>query len=390
MPDVHSKIVGGSSAARVIACSASIDECAKAPSSPSSPYAEEGTALHSCMEYLLDPTVRRKRTADDALGLMFNKHVMTEELINEAVRPGLAYFEKVIGRHKLKYELEVTAEFPGIPGAFGTTDVSALSKNGETLIIFDWKFGKGVPVTAKMNMQLMFYACCVIEKLKLWRKVKRIDMHICQPRVRTDAPDDDGDDLGGNSRCVIDMRQLRAFKHQLIRAVNGVRTYGTGPHCRWCDGTVTCPAKREEAEYALKMKAMGPDIAEAMKLVPLLEDWVRAVKESCHTALEQGAVVDGFKLVEKRAMRKWAVDDPQVRAYLASHGLTEDQFAPRSLVSAPQAEKLLKPKGEKLKSDMIKAESTGYTVAPESDKRPAVSAGRDLNALASLINPKEA
>lgn len=374
MPDQHSSVVGGSTAARVLACPGSIGLVAKAPKSPSSSYAAEGTALHSAMEWLLDPTVRRKRKPEDVLGLMFNDHVITEAMLHDAVIPAFEYFHQVIGRHEHPYELEVRAAFPNIPNAFGTTDV--VSRPDDELVkILDYKFGAGVPVSAEMNKQLMFYACCVIEKYGLWRKTKIIDMHICQPRI-----------TNGNSRCVISIAQLRAFKHSLIRAVNGPPTLETGKHCRWCDAAPTCPAKLEQAKQARRWKAAGPDLAVAMEMVDDLRDWCNSVTSAVHTALEKGAVVEGYKLVDKRATRKWAVDDPKVRSYLAQHGLTEDQFAPRSTVSPAQAEKLLKPKGEKLQGEMINAESSGYTVAPESDPRPAVSAGRDLSALASFVN----
>jgi hypothetical protein len=374
MPDAHSAVVGGSSAARVLACPGSIDLSAQAPAKPSSSFAEEGTALHSAMEWLLDTSVRRKRKPEQLLGLTFNKHVITEELLHDAVIPAYEYFQKVIGRHGHDYEQEITAPFPGIPGAFGTTDLSSFPEP-HILKILDWKFGKGVPVSAKGNAQMRYYACCVIDRYKAWRKVKIIDMHICQPRI-----------ANGNSRDTISIDELRAFKHSLIRAVNGPRFLQPGDHCRWCGGAPFCEAKKKQAADALKWKAAGPELAEAMAMVPELEAWCASVKSAVHTALEQGAAVDGYKLVDKRATRKWAVDDPQVRAYLGQHGLTEDQFAPRSTVSPAQAEKLLKPQGEKLQGEMIKVESSGYTVAPDSDNRPAVSTGRDINALASFIN----
>lgn len=378
MPELHSKVVGGSTAARVLACPASIDLVAKAPPQGSSSYANKGTALHSAMEYLLDTTVRRKRKPEDLIGLTFNNIAITKEDVRDAVIPALEYFNEKIGRHGYRYEQEIMAEFPGIPGAFGTTDVVAFPRE-ENLVIFDWKFGSGVPVSAEMNKQLMYYACCALTHYGLWRKVKIIDMHICQPLI------DDG-----NSRCVISIQQLRAFRHQLIKAVNGPRTQmETGSHCRWCAAAPTCPAKKAEvaAAMAWRMPAVAGELADAMAMVDSLSDWINSVKDAVHTALDKGATVPGYKLVEKRATRKWAVDDAEVRRYLLKHGLTEDQFAPRDLVSAPQAEKLLKPLGAKLDETKIKAESTGFTVAHESDKRAAVSTGRNLADLASLLKP---
>lgn len=382
MPELHSKVVGGSNAGRVLACPASIDLVAKAPPSVSSSYAAEGTALHSAMEYLLDTSVRRKRKPQDLLGLTFNKHVITQKLIDDAVAPAMEYFDKTIRDRGYPYEQEITAEFPGIPGAFGTTDVIARPPHQpERVIIFDWKFGAGVPVFAEMNPQLMFYACCVIERMKGWRTIKLIDMHICQPLVN-------GGD-GSNTRCLIDIRQLRAFKHALIRAVTGPRTQmETGSHCRWCAAAPFCPAKKAEAAAALAWKSplVAEELAQAMLLAEKLEPWIKSIRDATHIALEKGATVEGFKLVEKRATRKWAIDDTQVAEYLSGYGLTEDQYAPRTIVSAPQAEKLLKPLGAKLQETKIKSESSGLTLAPASDKRAAASTGRNLSDLASFMS----
>ena len=49
----HSKVVGGSTAKRVINCPGSVALVAKMPPQASSKYADEGTMLHGCMEDLL-------------------------------------------------------------------------------------------------------------------------------------------------------------------------------------------------------------------------------------------------------------------------------------------------------------------------------------------------
>jgi hypothetical protein len=50
----HSKVVGGSTAGRVLNCPGSVALVAKMPPQQGSKYAEEGTLLHACMEVLLD------------------------------------------------------------------------------------------------------------------------------------------------------------------------------------------------------------------------------------------------------------------------------------------------------------------------------------------------
>jgi hypothetical protein len=45
-------------------------------------------------------------------------------------------------------------QFPGIEGAFGTSDI--IARCGNEIFVLDWKFGRGV-VPAEENKQLMFY-----------------------------------------------------------------------------------------------------------------------------------------------------------------------------------------------------------------------------------------
>ena len=77
----------------------------------------------------------------------------------------------------------------------------------------------------------------------------------------------------------------------------------------------------------------------------------------------------GYKLVPKRATRQWVNEDKAV-AFLSSAGV-EAWGEPKAL-SPAQAEKALKKAKIELPADLVVAVSTGNTLAPESDPRPAV------------------
>jgi hypothetical protein len=96
--------------------------------------------------------------------------------------------------------------------------------------------------------------------------------------------------------------------------------------------------------------------------------------------------VPGFKRVEGRKNRAWkAGAESQVKSLCASVGLAEDAYAPRSLVSPAQAEKLLKgyTKADDL-ADLIEKPKGEPVLAPASDKRPALPP--DFNALEEGLN----
>jgi hypothetical protein len=363
--------IGGSKAARILNCPGSIDLEARAPYPGESPYAREGNALHDAMEYLLDSD--DVRTADDVLGLRFNGYTITKSYITECIGPSLRYFDKVVG--SAPYEVEITALYPDLDDAGGTTDILFQPKPRHMGMI-DWKFGKGVKVFAEDNAQMQFYLTCIISERDLWDEIDTLDLHICQPRLRH------------FDSWTLSIDQLADFRRRFTEAVLGPATLKTGSWCKFCKAAATCPARAREARNALLHRERGGKLSEMIDLAPRLRDLADEIMQAAQASLEQGGSITGWKLVEKRASRHWAIDEKQVAAYLRQHGLTEDQFAPRSLVSVAAAEKLLKAQGDKVQDDKVKKVSSGHTIAPDSDPRDSVapSGHRDLSALAAFIS----
>jgi hypothetical protein len=376
MPIAHSSIVGGSTAARRLGCPGSRELEAQMPDNAGEA-AREGTALHSAIEFLLDQPADFSPT--NLAGMVFNGVTISEDHVYDALVPALACFDELVG--DLEFEVEITKPFPGIEGAFGTADVVVFHPDGEDwqLMIHDWKFGRGHPVKAKSNAQLAYYACCVIEHYGLWDSVKHVCLSICQPRLED-----------GNSTWVIEIEGLRQFARQLRRAIEGPPDLNLGEWCLFCRGMPICPAQQRRVQAVHQWHLIAGGLAQAMDMVEGVEEWCRSVKAAVHEALEAGQPVVGYKLVAKRTTRSWAIDDDEVVAYLEDAGLPLDVAAPRSPLSPAQAEKALKAKGETLRSQYIRTESSGNTVAPVTDKREPVS-GRsntiaEIEALAAIIN----
>lgn len=374
MPDAHSSIVGGSSAARRLACPGSLELERRLPAGfdTSSEAAREGSALHAAMEWLLDTD--EPRHARDLLARRFGGYLMTDQLIAEAIIPALTYFGSIVA--DAEYEVEVTAPFPGIEGAFGTTDIVAFPAP-HRLIVFDWKFGKGVPVAAGGNPQLLFYAACTLERYQLWDTVKVVELAICQPRI------------GNSSVWITDVQTVRDFVADLQRALRGPPVIEMGAHCKFCPAMALCPAQQAHARRAHDWRVAAGEISQAMDMVPALEDWINSVKQAAHDALEAGQPIDGYKLVEKRTTRSWALDESEVIKVLTDAGLDLDTAAPRSVLSVAQAEKALKTIGSEVQKQYVRTSSSGTTVVPEDDKRPAInregSAATETEKLAALI-----
>jgi hypothetical protein len=119
-------------------------------------------------------------------------------------------------------------------------------------------------------------------------------------------------------------------------------------------------------------------------------DLGKRLKDMAHDLLEQGQPVRGWKLVNGRQMRSWENEDKAVR-YFAKVGLpAADRFV-KKLISPAQAEKVLKAARlpAELPAHLVRKESSGTTLAPESDKRPAVLLAPDaLKQLADRLAAK--
>jgi len=377
--------VGGSSAKRIMECPGSMLLCEKYPSK-SSEYAEEGTAGHEAIDMILQGKTKNDR---DVIGLVFNKIVITEEFFEEAIAPALQIFDaldKELGGIEFLNEQRVV--FPGIDGAFGTVDIVGSTKDRTVLI--DWKMGAGVGVDAEANAQLLYYAYAAANTpatAKFFSKDKPIEMFIIQPRIR------DGEPFTGWMTSYL---QLSAFaidlKHAVDKALEPDAPFKLGPHCRFCSGKIGCPLYNGLASetLALTPEELAAQLAERLPYADAMIELGKSMKDMAHGLLEQGQPVKGWKLVNGRAMRSW-VDEEKVTRYFAKVGLPAADRYVKRLVSPAQAEKALKAASlpSELPAALVKKESSGTTLAKDSDPRPAVLlAGDALKALADRLSAR--
>src|SRR6476646_6307366 len=113
----HSRF-GGSAAARVLRCPASVGLVEKVPAHlrRTSAYADRGTALHAAMTRLIE----RECSLEDLVGETIGDYTLTRDDTENALRPALAYVEALLDQPGAEYYLEYRVAFPTIPGAFGT------------------------------------------------------------------------------------------------------------------------------------------------------------------------------------------------------------------------------------------------------------------------------
>jgi len=359
---LHSNIVGGSTAKRVLACPASVALCAKMPPRPSSTYADKGTLLHDAIALILDG----KATPESVIGNRYENEVLTQELYDEKIAPALAALDEIDPDGQMEYAVEQRVAFGDLlPDVFGSTDL--LGRLGDRAIVLDWKFGDGVAVDAVENEQGLFYAAAAMrtESTKwVFDGATEIEIIIVQPPAV--------------KRWVTTPERIAQFERDLIRAVAESK-YPTakmqaGDHCRWCAAKPVCPKMTGAVDRALKIQLKeldAPTIGAYLANAEVLEQWIKDLRELAHQMLEKDVRVPGYKLVSKRAIRQW-VDEEQAAKALAEAGLDHGEMTVTKLVSPAQAEKLLKKSKQVLPEDLVVAVSSGSTLVADSDPRPAI------------------
>jgi hypothetical protein len=391
MPTRHSSVAGGSSAARIVNCPGSTAMLAKLPPvvDRDSFYSLEGTALHD----LIGQVITRKVTMAK-LPKVIETHggpiEITQTLVHDALLPALGYwneFKKKVNH----WQLETEVAFPGLPGAFGTADVLGRSDKTNTTYVTDWKFGAGEGVKAVypdpdnpffeiINEQLMFYGAAARHTYpQLFPPGCKVVLTIVQPRARGQDPITsaevtlaDLDAFAEELRAAVTLKDPPTKKGRWCRfaACQTICPHHTGP---LLDLTTTVITKQPETDPAYIEKLLT-----VLDVAPMVEGIIREARSQAHLILGNGGEVPGWKLVAKRGNRQWTVDETTLAKTLK---IAKKKLYDTTLKSPAGVEKIIGKK--KLPEGLTTIVSSGTTIAPVSDKRPAVSG--DPNEISKIM-----
>ena len=361
----------------------------------SSKYAEEGTVAHLlaalCLTEGFDAHVFvGQALEDDPTGA-----IITDDMA-KAVQ---VYLDNVRERSSgggLLVEQRVDfSTYIQQPDSFGTADAVHVSEDCTTLRVVDLKYGRGVPVYAEQNPQLMLYALGALELYSLTADIRTVILEIHQPRIEhLDSWSLSVDDLleFAKTAKAAAARVRQVFDAGMVRAED----LQDGEHCRFCKAKATCPklSATVETNLGLPLSAVAQfddltasplqkltdltlaDLATAMRSVSLVEQWCSGVRAETERRLLAGESVEGYKLVEgKRGNRRW-INEEQAEKYL--RGACKHDTIYKSVLHSPAV--ILDPKrGPKLGPRQLKTVAAMVTqdqgkpsVAPDSDKRPAL------------------
>jgi hypothetical protein len=117
------------------------------------------------------------------------------------------------------------------------------------------------------------------------------------------------------------------------------------------------------------------ELGKALEQAEMLSIWMSAIRTETETRIAHGKAIPGWKLVDKKGYRQWS--DPVVVDQFLAHMVPDasEFYTKPELISPAQAEKRLKVLGlpKNMIDPLITTPSTGTTLVPDTDKRPAVT-----------------
>lgn len=370
----HAKL-SASGSERWLNCPGSVALSENAPPQRESGYAKEGTDAHAVLEVILKNHGKKPYSAARML-----KGKYPDAMVEHALRAYKEIEVRIPPGATVLTETKVDLTFVG-PDMFGTVDCAIVDEFG-TLWVIDYKYGAGVPVDPDENTQLIYYALGIAHKYHF--NFADVKLVIIQPR----APHEKGPIREWNMTIEQLMAWEVKFRQGVERVEDPCAELTDGDWCRWCPAATICPKLKEQAMETAAIVfdddtgALTTPVPEMIKLPNLsnlltacdrLELWIEKVRDHATTVLEKGHTIEGWKLVEKRSIRKWA--DYDKASKLARKTFGDGAFSEPELLSPAQLEKAL-PNAEMLVDKFIKAnasdKSSGTTLVSASDKRPAV------------------
>lgn len=343
----------------------------------SSVYADEGTMAHTIAEIgasyafgLIDKTEHVGRVRDW-------RNTTPDGYHEEMVECAAAYVDLL---------RRLAAEFPhtqvmleqkvdtGITASWGTLDAAMVS--GTHLHVVDYKYGKGIPVDAAENPQLMLYALGGLDLFELLGDIETVTMTVHQPR------------LDSISHYAMKVKDLKMWREAVARPAAALALSDdaylspSDTACRFCPAAGQCRAR---VEYMTRRDFGNPDllspaeIGEILGVLPDIRNWAKAVEENAlHLAYNDGVKIPGWKCVRSGGQRQFK-DQEQAFDVLREAGYEEGQYMRRSLQTLSKLDKMVGGKDElqRLMGPLLGRSEGRESLVPEEDERDEVSALRD-------------
>lgn len=378
MPGQHA-LLSPSAAHRWMNCTAAPRLEATAPDTDSS-YAQEGTLAHAyCAKKL--KSFMGFDTADEAEEIaQLNDQYHTGEMDEYTDTYKTIVLEKFNAARTVTKDaqllIETRLDFSEyVPEAFGTSDATIIADG--LMEVIDFKYGKGVRVSAVDNEQMKIYALGAYLEHSFEYRIDRVRMTIVQPRI---------DNLSEFEMSVADLLKWadEELRPKAVEAFSDHGKQNPGEWCQFCKVKCGCKALAEKCTTVarenpdpglLTPKKMAADI---LPWLAIIKSWVSSMEDYALQQALAGVSYPGYKLVEGRSNRK-ITDDKAVIALLSKEGYDESEYMkPAVLCGIGDLEKLVgKKRLAALCADYITKPQGKPALTTSDDKRPAYNTAAD-------------
>ena len=335
-----------------------------------SEYMEEGTLAHEIAEfkvrsYFLEPTTKRKTTAQ--LKKFEKRKYYSPEMLKHA-EDYLDYIKQLTldtsAQPFITVEKEVRFD-DYVPEGFGTADCIVVK--GNTLHVIDFKYGKGVMVSAEENPQMKLYALGALKAYGIIYPITNVKMTIFQPRLESVSEATIGViNLLGWAENVV--------KPQAQKAFAGIGDYNQGHHCRFCRARGACEFRAKENMKVIEsIQTSGlldsQEIADVITKTEGFEDWIKSVREYALEQILKGEEIPGYKVVEGKSNRK-LVDVEKAFEILEESGIDKALLYERKPLTLTGLERTIgKKEVADYIGDYIEKPKGAPTLVKSTDKR---------------------
>lgn len=330
-------------------------------------FAEEGTEAHTLCEYKVNKALGYNEEDPTPTLQYYNEEM--EDSAEEYVSYVLETFqkEKDAGKDPLIFTEQRLDISRYVPECSGTGDCIIIADR--SLHIIDFKYGKGVSVSAEKNTQMMLYALGALEMFGPLYEVDEVLMTVFQPRLANVSTFTlPTDTLINWALSYLTPKAELAFK--------GEGEFKSGPHCRFCKVKATCRKRAEENlelaryEFSKPVLLRDEEIADILTKADELTAWASDIKEYALSVLGRGGKIEGFKLVEGRSVRKYT-DEELVAKTVSEAGF--DPYDHKVLGITAMTNLLGKSRFNKILGAYIYKPKGNPTLVPESDKRMGIT-----------------
>lgn len=376
MPELHAKL-SSSASKRWLGCPGSVKLSEHYPNG-SSIYADEGTIAHGMAEGMISKDDKLVQKYEVEAAKFYGEHPELNGTFLEMKMILQPYVDYVFEEYAAQVHEDGAAQLMTeervdlteyIPGGFGTSDVVILRQG--RLHIIDLKYGKGVSVSAEDNPQLKLYALGTLARFDMLYDIEDVVMTIYQPRLDNVSTD------------TIKAKDLYAWGEEVIKpgaqlALSEDAPVHAGDWCQFCPARYDCKERARDAmelqKYLGQMVLSPEEIAEILGKIDRLTKFAEDIKDSALTKALDGEEIPGWKVVEGRSIRKYVGSEEEIVRQCEGAGYDPALLYERKLLTITNMEKLMGKKqfAEVLGAYVEKPEGKP-TLAPESDKRPAIT-----------------